>query len=142
MTMVSASEEFLFKPNTIYVPFGKPPEAFVFELRGVFTKRHIPFIHAVAERVDAKGKRLIAGGCAKPAYDRKGHLKAIWLFQEDGGNPVEMHPRRGTRYSSLQNLDSGNRCWKLRRVDGRDDDGVDVSTRNVFLQVIADCTIL
>ena len=34
-------------------------------------------------------KRLIAGGYVKPAYGRKGHLKAIWLLQQDGGNPVE-----------------------------------------------------
>ena len=87
-------------------------------------------------------RRLIAGGYVKPAYGRKGHLKAIWLLQQDGGNPVETHARSGTRYSFLQNLDSGSRCWKLRRVDMRDEDGMAVSTRNVFLQVIADCTVL
>lgn len=75
----------------------------------------------------------------KPAYGRKGHLKALWLLQPDGANPVETHPRSGTRYSFLQNLESGKRCWKLRQVDGRDDDGVQVSSRGVFLQVIADC---
>jgi len=84
-------------------------------------------------------KRLIASGYVKPAFGRKGHLKAIWLLQQGGGNPVETHPRSGTRYSFLQNLDSGNRCWKHRKVDGRDDDGVAVSTRGVFLQVVADC---
>lgn len=57
-------------------------------------------------------KRLIAGGYVKPAYGRKGHLKAIWLLQKDGGNPVETHPRAGTRYSFLQSLDNGTRCWK------------------------------
>ncbi|MEX2264655.1 MAG: hypothetical protein WD696_22055 [Bryobacteraceae bacterium] len=86
-------------------------------------------------------KRLIAGGYVKPAYGRKGHLKAIWLLQKDGGNPVETHPRAGTRYSFLQSLDSGRRCWKLRRVDGRDDDGMPVTTRGVFLQVVADCVV-
>ena len=68
LTMVSASEEFHFKPNTIYIPFGKPPEAFVFELRSVFAKRHIPFIHASAEHVDPKKKTLIANGKPSP-YD-------------------------------------------------------------------------
>lgn len=86
-------------------------------------------------------KRLIEGGYVKPAYGRKGHLRALWPLQEDGANPVETHPRSGTRYSFLQNLESGNRCWKLRRVDGRDDDGVPVSTRSVFLQVLADCIV-
>jgi len=86
-------------------------------------------------------RRLIAGGYVKPAYGRKKHLKAIWLLQKDGGNPVETHPRAGTRYSFLQSLDNGSRCWKLRRVDGRDDDGIQVTTRGVFLQVVADCVV-
>jgi hypothetical protein len=60
--------------------------------------------------------RLIAGGHVKPAYGRKGHLKAIWLLQEDGGNPVETHARAGTRYSFRENLEHGH-CWKLRRLD-------------------------
>jgi hypothetical protein len=85
--------------------------------------------------------RLIAGGYVKSSYGRKGHLKGIWLLQEDGANPVPTHARSGTRYSFLQNLDSGNRCWKFRRVDGRDDDGVPVTTREVFQQVIVDCLV-
>jgi hypothetical protein len=85
--------------------------------------------------------RLIAGGYVKPAYGRKGHLKAIWLLQKDGGNPVETHPQVGTRYSFREGLDSGLHCWKLRRVDGRDDDGLPVLTRNVFFQVVADCLV-
>ena len=42
-------------------------------------------------------KRLIESGYVKPAYGRKGHLKAVWLLQEDGGNPVETHAPSGTR---------------------------------------------
>lgn len=85
-------------------------------------------------------RRLIAGGYVKPAYGRKGHLKAIWLLQKDGGNPVETHPQAGTRYSFIEGLEHG-RCWKLRRVDGRDDEGRRVNTRMVFLQVVADCLV-
>ena len=90
--------------------------------------------------IDA-AKRLIEGGHVKPAYGRKGHLKAIWLLKQGGDNPVETRPPSGTRYSFLQNLDNGSRCWKLRRVDGRDDDGVMVSTRGVFVQVVTDCLV-
>jgi hypothetical protein len=85
-------------------------------------------------------KRLVAGGFVKPSYGRKGHLKAIWLRKEDGSNPVETRAPGGTKYSFLQNLDNG-RCWKLRRVDGRDDDGRPVDTRGVFLQVLRDCLV-
>ena len=90
--------------------------------------------------IDA-AKRLIEGGRVKPSYGRKGHLKAIWLLQQDGGNPVETKARAGTKYSFLQNLDNGSRCWKLRRVDGLDDDGMPVSTRGVFIQVVTDCLV-
>jgi hypothetical protein len=83
-------------------------------------------------------KRLIEGGYVKPSYGRKGHLKAIWLGKEDGGNPVETHAQAGTRYSFIENVETG-RCWKLRRLDMRDEDGVRFSTRRVFLQVVADC---
>jgi len=61
-------------------------------------------------------KRLIAMGYVKPAYGRKGHLKAIWLSQQDGGNPIETRPTTGRRYSFLENVGTG-RCWTLRRLD-------------------------
>ena len=86
-------------------------------------------------------KRLIAGGYVKPFDGRKKYLKVIWLNQKDGGNPVETHLRVGTRYSFLQSLDNGRRCWKLRRADGRDDDGTRVNTRGVFLQVLKFCLV-
>jgi hypothetical protein len=85
-------------------------------------------------------KRLIAGGFVKASYGRKGHLKAIWLRQADGSSPVEINARAGTRYSFIENLEHG-RCWKLRRVDRRDEDGVPFSTRGVFVQVVTDCLV-
>jgi len=86
-------------------------------------------------------KRLIEGGYVKPSYGRKGHLKAIWLGQEDGSSPVAARAPAGTRYSFPESLDNGGRCWKLRRLDRRDDEGVLVSTRGVFLQVLTDCLV-
>ncbi len=68
VTVVGENDTFLFKPNTIYIPFGKPPEAFVFPLRAVFEKRHIPFVQGRVEHVDPKRKRLVAGG-KELAYD-------------------------------------------------------------------------
>lgn len=76
----------------------------------------------------------------RPAYGRKGHLKAIWLLQEDGGNPFETHAPSGTRYSFLENIETG-RCWSLWRLDRRDEDGVPVTTPGVFLQVVAECRV-
>ena len=84
-------------------------------------------------------RRLIAGGYVKPALGRKGHLKAIWLLQQGGGNPVETHARSGTRYSFIETLEHG-RCYALRRLDQRDETGKRVSMRPAFLQVVTDCT--
>ena len=87
----------------------------------------------------AFAQRLVEGGFVKPSYGRKGHLKAIWLLQQGGGNPVEIQPRSGTRYVFIETLERG-RCYTLRRLDQRDDDGVPVSMHAAFLQVVADCT--
>ncbi len=84
-------------------------------------------------------KRLVAGGFVTPSYGRKGHLKAIWQQKADGTSPVEANVAPGTQYSFQQRLDSGKRCWKLRRLDRRDDEGTLVTTRGVFLQVLSDC---
>jgi NADH dehydrogenase FAD-containing subunit len=62
ISVVGENDTFLFKPNTIYIPFGKPPEAFVFPLRPAFDARHISFVQARVERVEAPRKKLRAGG--------------------------------------------------------------------------------
>jgi hypothetical protein len=89
-------------------------------------------------RTPEAARRLIAGGYVKPSWGRKGHLRAIWLQRPDGGNPIETRPHNGTHYSFLQNLDAGH-CWQHKRLDGKDENGVRFSARNVFLQVVSDC---
>jgi hypothetical protein len=91
-------------------------------------------------RTPDAAKRLIEGGYVKPSWGRKGHLKAVWLQSRDGGNPIQTRVRQGTKYSVVENLQHG-RCWKLRKLDGRDEGGASLSGRNVFLQVVADCTV-
>ncbi len=83
-------------------------------------------------------QRLMAGGFVKPSYGRKGHLKAIWMQRRDGSNPVQSAMRSGTRYSYLEQLEHGH-CWHLKRLDRRDENGVMVNTRPVFLQVLTEC---
>src|ERR1039458_1439922 len=69
---------------------------------------------------------IYRGGYVKASYGRKQHLRAIWLRPEDGSSPVPAHAPSGTRYSFPENLDSGRRCWKHRRLDRRDEDGVQI----------------
>ena len=84
-------------------------------------------------------RRLVAGGHAEPVYGRKGHLRAIFSPQENGGNPVETNAPSGTRYVFREKLPTGHRTWKHRKVDVRDETGRRVSMRPAFLQVVTDC---
>jgi hypothetical protein len=90
----------------------------------------------------ARALVLVAGRFVMPSYGPKGHLRAIWLAKDDGDNPVETHARTGTRYTFLQNLDSGGRCYSFRPVDQRDESGAIVSMKVAFLKVVADCTVV
>ncbi|MCW5982716.1 MAG: hypothetical protein KIT09_31800 [Bryobacteraceae bacterium] len=105
--------------------------------------KYIPYYAAdgtsLGSRTFETAMRLLDGGHVKPAYGRKGHLKAIFLEQPDGGNPVDAQPRTGKRYSFLERLDSGHRDWKHKKLDVRDEDGTFVSTRGAFLQVMREC---
>jgi len=90
-------------------------------------------------RTREAAERLLAGGYVKPSYGRKGHLKAIHLLREDGTSPVEPEYPSGSHYSYRQQLDSGRRCWKLKRLRLTDEDGVSFSTEGLFFQVLRDC---
>jgi len=86
-------------------------------------------------------QRLVADGSVRPAYGRKGHLRAIWLLRDDGASPVQGRAHNGTRYSYVESLATG-RCWQLRRLDRHDAttaDGSPVTARDPFLQVVRDC---
>jgi hypothetical protein len=83
---------------------------------------------------------LVAGGHVRPAYGRKGHLRAIWLLREDGTSPVQGRAHSGTRYTFIETLENG-RCWQLRRLDRRDGttDRSPKNGREPFLRVVRDC---
>jgi NADH dehydrogenase FAD-containing subunit len=58
LTLVSDRDEFLFKPNTIYIPFGKSVDRLVFKLAPTLGRRHIQFVQAIAEAIDPRAKRV------------------------------------------------------------------------------------
>jgi sulfide:quinone oxidoreductase len=69
LTLISPSDQFLFKPNTIYIPFGKPANELVFPLRPAFERRHIDFVQGAATSVDPVAKRVKTGAGTEVAYD-------------------------------------------------------------------------
>ena len=68
ITLVSDRDAFLFKPNTIYIPFGAKPESLLIPLAKPAAKRRIRFINAAFRELDPVGRTVRAGDWAIP-YD-------------------------------------------------------------------------
>ncbi|RME74972.1 MAG: NAD(P)/FAD-dependent oxidoreductase [Planctomycetota bacterium] len=58
LTLVSDRDHFVFKPNTIYIPFGEEPERFRIELERPCRKRNIERIEAEAQGVEPEARKL------------------------------------------------------------------------------------
>ncbi len=107
LTVVSNAEQFLFKPNTIYMPFGKPLDELTFPLAPVFDRRHIRFVRGEAHGVDPArkivttsagpveyGELVIATGAAMRASEIPGlaeHANTIWSPPEMERLGVSLH---------------------------------------------------
>ncbi len=62
ITLVSAEDHFLFKPNTIYIPFGLDPQRLKISLSPPTRRKHIEFINGVARDVDPARKMVAVNG--------------------------------------------------------------------------------
>ncbi len=69
LTLVSNRDEFLFKPNTIYIPFGQEPDTLVFPLAPTLDRRQIHFVRGEAQGVDP-GRRLVKTSAGELPYDQ------------------------------------------------------------------------
>jgi len=59
VTVVSASDEFLFTPSLIWLPFGKrQPGDITFPLAPTFEAHGVDFVHATATRIDPMAQRV------------------------------------------------------------------------------------
>ncbi|MCL4543906.1 MAG: FAD-dependent oxidoreductase, partial [Chloroflexi bacterium] len=68
LTLISDQEEFIFKPNTIYIPFGLDPRSLTIPLAPPLKRKKIQFVQAHAHEVDPVAKRVEADHAAYP-YD-------------------------------------------------------------------------
>jgi sulfide:quinone oxidoreductase len=62
ITLVSAEDHFLFKPNTIYIPFGLDPQQLKIPLVPPTRRKHIEFIHDAARDLDPARKTVAVNG--------------------------------------------------------------------------------
>jgi NADH dehydrogenase FAD-containing subunit len=59
VTVVSASDRFLFNPSLIWLPFGKRrPDNITFPLAPTFEAHDVDFVHAAATRIDPVARRV------------------------------------------------------------------------------------
>src|SRR6266542_5512250 len=59
VTVVSASDRFLFSPSLIWVPFGKRrPEDITFPVAPTFEAHEVDFVHANATRIDPAARSV------------------------------------------------------------------------------------
>lgn len=68
ITLLSDRKSFLFKPNSIYVPFGLDPDRLQFPLARPAARKDIELIQAKAREIDADRRRVLHDGLAVP-YD-------------------------------------------------------------------------
>lgn len=59
ITIISDHEDFQFKPNTIYIPFGEAPERYVIPLADGFRRRNIRFQKSKVTGVDPITKHVL-----------------------------------------------------------------------------------
>jgi sulfide:quinone oxidoreductase len=70
VTVVSASDRFLFNPSLIWLPFGKRKAAEItFALEPTFDAHGVEFVHAEATGIDPEARTVTCSGGASYAYD-------------------------------------------------------------------------
>jgi sulfide:quinone oxidoreductase len=62
ITLVSDQHDFLFKPNTIYIPFGRDPDSLVIPLARPAHRRDIRLVHARGQSVSPDTRLVHLGG--------------------------------------------------------------------------------
>ena len=61
ITIISDKDYFLYKPNTIYIPFGMAPEKLRFRLTRPAKRKNINLINARVDEVDPVSRQVYAG---------------------------------------------------------------------------------
>ncbi|MDX1420807.1 MAG: FAD-dependent oxidoreductase [Rubricoccaceae bacterium] len=70
VTLVSDRPAFLFRPNTIYIPFGLDPDELTIPLSEPTGRQGIRFVHAAVRDVDPERRRVVLEGHEPLPYDR------------------------------------------------------------------------
>jgi NADH dehydrogenase FAD-containing subunit len=131
LTLVSEQDHFQFKPNTIYIPFGKDPERYRIPIAEGLERRHITFVQDRALGVDPKDKvvhtikgtvafdeLVIATGAGMRPEEVPGlseHANTIWTSAEmlklrDSLQKLVGEAHAGKRQNVLFLVPPNNKC--------------------------------
>ena len=128
ITLVCDRDEFLFKPNTIYMPFGADVESLLIPLERPARRRDIRLVKGSFQSLDTAGRVVAAGGEELP-YDYlvlatgagmrprevpglAEHAETIWTPQEMAslGKKLRALVAAGQRARVLFVVPPGNKC--------------------------------
>ena len=70
LTLVSDNDSFVFRPNSIYVPFGADPDSLLVGLHKPLERRDIAFHHGKVAEVDPDGRQVTLSDSTKLGYDK------------------------------------------------------------------------
>jgi sulfide:quinone oxidoreductase len=131
LTLVSDQESFLFKPNTIYIPFGAGVSSLLIPLAKPAAKRDIRLIDGTAQAVEPDRRRVhvdrdalnydylvVATGAGMRPEEIPGlaeHAETIWTPQEMQSLGEQLtgavaRTRRGEDLTILFNVPPFNKC--------------------------------
>lgn len=99
IVLISDRSEFIFKPNTIYVPFGLDPDRLRIGLEEPTSRQQILFMRAAVEGVDLERRTVTADGriiawdhlvIATGASTRPAEIPGLGSYARTVGAPEEM----------------------------------------------------
>lgn len=131
ITMVSDRDYFLYKPNTIYIPFGMDPEKLKIPLVRPTKKKNIDFVQAKAMEIDPEQKQVklsegtvdydylvVATGASMRAAEIPGleqFARTIWTPEEmlklrESLNQLRDNAKAGKQQELLFLVPPANKC--------------------------------
>lgn len=118
ITLVSDQDHFLFKPNTIYIPFGLDPATLEIPLERPTRRKNIPFVQARVREIDPVARTVSADGTsigydflviATGAGMRPSEIPGLAEYAETIWTPADMLRLRAAYSTMLADIAEGKR---------------------------------
>ncbi len=109
VTVVSASDQFLFTPSLIWLPFGKREAGdLTFPVAPTLEERGIEFVHAEATRVDPVTRTVSVSDGSSVSYD---YLVVATGYRNDD-DVVPGFTENATTITTLREAERTGRAWR------------------------------